>query len=54
MWSLLVTVFMCAVVVPFVAFMTIGFFGKLGWPLLGLIAAVVLGLAIINEQVKKL
>ena len=54
MWSLLMTVFIAGVVAPIAGIMVLAFFVKLGWPLLGVIAAVVVGLGIINDRIKKL
>lgn len=54
MWSLLITIFVAGVVAPIAGIIVLSFFGKLGWPLLGVIAAVCVGLGIINDRIKKL
>ncbi len=54
MWSLLMTVFIAGVVAPIAGIMVRAVWGGRGWALLGVSAAVVVGLGIINDRIKKL
>lgn len=53
MWSLLMTVFIAGVVAPIAGIMVLAF-SENSMALLGVIAAVVVGLGIINDRIKKL